>query len=85
LSAPTFTLVAGPNGSGKSSLTSGNRDFFSAYPLLDPDVLAKTMQVDSANLSPIAAGREVLTKVATFLQNRESVAIETTLSGKELH
>ena len=43
------------------------------------------MQVDSSNLSPIAAGREVLTKVATFLQNRESFAIETTLSGKELH
>jgi predicted ABC-type ATPase len=82
LSAPTFTLVAGPNGSGKSSLTSGNRDFFSAYPLLDPDVLAKTIQVDPANRSPIAAGREVLIKVATFLQNGESFAIETTLSGK---
>lgn len=79
---PTFTLVAGPNGSGKSSLTGGNRDFFSAYPLLDPDVLARTIQADSVNPSPIAAGREVLSKVELYLRDRESFAIETTLSGK---
>lgn len=79
---PTFTLVAGPNGSGKSSLTGGNRDFFSAYPLLDPDVFARTIQADPLNSSPIAAGREVLSKVEFYLKNHESFAIETTLSGK---
>jgi predicted ABC-type ATPase len=75
-------LVAGPNGAGKSSLTAGNRSFFSAYPLLDPDVLSKTIQADQQNASPMAAGREVLIKVAGYLQRRESFAIETTLSGK---
>ena len=79
---PTFTLVAGPNGSGKSSLTGGNLDFFSAYPLLDPDVLARTIQADPSNLSPIAAGREVLKRVEHYLADGKSFAIETTLSGK---
>jgi predicted ABC-type ATPase len=82
LKSPTFTLVAGPNGSGKSSLTGGNLDFFSAYPLLDPDVLARTIQADPANLSPLAAGREVLSKVSGYLERRESFAVETTLSGR---
>lgn len=79
---PTFTVVAGPNGSGKSSLTGGNVDFFAAYPLLDPDVLARTIQADPANTSPIAAGRKVLSQVEHFISNGESFAIETTLSGK---
>jgi predicted ABC-type ATPase len=79
---PTFTLVAGPNGSGKSSLTGGNLGFFSAYPLLDPDVLARTIQADPASTSPIAAGREVLGKVECYLKSGESFAVETTLSGK---
>lgn len=82
MSQPTFTLVAGPNGSGKSSLTGGNREFFSAYPLLDPDVLARTIQADPLNTSRIAAGREVLKRIAGYLHNNESFAIETTLSGK---
>lgn len=82
MNSPVFTLVAGPNGSGKSSLTGGNLDFFSAYPLLDPDVLARTIQADPASASPLAAGREVLSKVSGYLHRRESFAIETTLSGK---
>lgn len=82
MSKPTFTLIAGPNGSGKSSLTSGNREFFSTYPLLDPDVLARAVQADPANISRIEAGREVLKKVADYLRDNESFAVETTLSGK---
>ena len=82
MKSPTFTVVAGPNGAGKSSLTSGNLDFFSAYPLFDPDVLARTIQADPTNSSSIAAGREVLRKVAAHLERRQSFAIETTLSGK---
>jgi predicted ABC-type ATPase len=82
LSVPTFTVVGGPNGSGKSSLTGGNLDFFSAFPLLDPDVLARTIQVDPEDASPIFAGREVIKQVENYLLHRESFAVETTLSGK---
>lgn len=82
MSFPTLTFVAGPNGSGKSTLTSANVEFFSQFPLLDPDVLAKTIQADSLHASPLTAGREVLAKVRAYLQRGESFAVETTLSGK---
>lgn len=82
MSPPVFILIAGPNGAGKSSFTLANPHFFSSYPLLDPDVIAKTIQVDALNPSQIAAGREVLMKVDNHLRKGESFAVETTLSGK---
>jgi len=63
-------------------LTGGNLDLFSAFPLLDPDVLANTLQADALNPSPLSAGREVLAKVDEHLKHGQSFAIETTLSGK---
>lgn len=82
MTRPSITFVAGPNGSGKSTLTSGNLDFFSAFPLLDPDALANTIQADARNPSPLAAGRRVLQQIQDNLQNRRTFAVETTLSGK---
>jgi predicted ABC-type ATPase len=51
-------------------------------PLLDPDVLTKTIQADALNPSPISAGRDVLRRVEHHLKNHESFALETTRSGK---
>jgi len=80
--APSITFVAGPNGAGKSTLTSGNLDFFSTFPLLDPDALANTIQADNKNKNPLAAGREVLARIQKNLRDRRTFAVETTLSGK---
>lgn len=82
MNRPSLTFVAGPNGSGKSTLTSGNLDFFRAFPLLDPDALANTIQADAKNASPLAAGRQVLQQIQDNLRNRRTFAVETTLSGK---
>jgi predicted ABC-type ATPase len=82
LNQPNFTIIAGPNGAGKSTLTSGNPEFFATHPLLDPDVLAKTIQADALNSNPFTAGREVLEKVRMHLNHLDSFALETTLSGK---
>jgi predicted ABC-type ATPase len=79
---PSLTFIAGPNGAGKSTLTSGNLDFFSAFPLLDPDALANAIQADNRGKHPIAAGREVLVRIQQHLKNRRTFAVETTLSGK---
>jgi predicted ABC-type ATPase len=79
---PSVTFVAGPNGAGKSTLTSGNLEFFSAFPLLDPDVLANTIQADAKNKSSLAAGRQVLQQIQNNLGNQRTFAVETTLSGK---
>jgi predicted ABC-type ATPase len=79
---PSFTLIAGANGAGKSTLTSGNPSTFASIPVLDPDTFAKTIRSSGTTVSPIAAGREVLRLTEEHLKQRQSFAVETTLSGK---
>jgi predicted ABC-type ATPase len=79
---PTVTFIAGPNGAGKSTLTSGNLDFFSAFPLLDPDVLANAIRPDNEHQHPLSAGRDVLEQIQIHLKANRSFAVETTLAGK---
>jgi predicted ABC-type ATPase len=81
VSRPQFILVAGPNGSGKSTITSSGASLFSALPVIDPDALARTIQVDAKGSSALAAGRQALQKAANHLEAKTSFAIETTLSG----
>jgi predicted ABC-type ATPase len=82
VNCPCFTLIAGANGSGKSTLTSGNHDQFAAFPMLDPDAIAKTIQARVTAGSALAAGRQVLETAASHLRDGHSFAVETTLSGK---
>ncbi len=79
---PTFTIVAGPNGSGKSTLTRIAREGFQDAPVLDPDVIARSMASTSAEGgSAIDAGRDVLKSTENLLHLRQSFLVETTLSG----
>jgi predicted ABC-type ATPase len=78
---PSFTVVAGPNGSGKSTITRWNRELLAQIPVIDPDAIARTIQVNSKAASPLAAGREALSRVAAHLDAGQSFAVETTLSG----
>lgn len=82
MNRPSFTLIAGANGAGKSTLTSGNPSTFASIPVLDPDTFAKTIRSSGTTVSPIAAGREVLRLTEEHLKQRQSFAVETTLSGK---
>lgn len=77
-----MTVIAGANGAGKSTLTNGNPATFASIPVLDPDMLAKTIPSSEKGLSAIAAGRQVLRLTELHLKRRESFAVETTLSGK---
>jgi predicted ABC-type ATPase len=79
---PVFTVVAGANGCGKSTLTSGSPSDFSLIPLLDPDAIANTVRFSNAETSALLAGREVLRRVQSYLEAKQSFAVETTLSGK---
>jgi predicted ABC-type ATPase len=79
---PTLTLIAGANGSGKTTLTRWNSELFRDIPILDPDVVANTLQATASVLFPIAAARHVLKSVAEHLKRGESFAVETTLAGK---
>ena len=79
---PLLTVVAGANGAGKSTLTRLGREIFQSYAVLDPDAVAKDMQVSGVHDgSAIDAGREVLRRAENFLVKRESFLVETTLSG----
>ena len=51
-------------------------------PLLDPDAIADTLQATTSMLAPVPAARRVLRSAAEHLEKSESVAIETTLSGR---
>jgi predicted ABC-type ATPase len=82
VSRPTLTIIAGANGAGKSTLTAGNPGTFAASPLLDPDAFANTLRSSGTGVSAIAAGKEVLRLAKEHLKQRESFAVETTLSGK---
>ncbi|HEY7335093.1 MAG TPA: AAA family ATPase [Bryobacteraceae bacterium] len=73
---PVLTVLAGPNGSGKSSITT-LLEFEGREKLLDPDAIARRIPTRPA----VAAGREVITRTRLYLGNRESFALETTLSS----
>ena len=82
MNPPTLTIIAGANGSGKTTLTHWNSDVFRAIPLLDPDMIAKTLQSTMPDTFTIEAARQVLSSAREHIQNRRSFAVETTLSGK---
>jgi predicted ABC-type ATPase len=79
---PRLTVIAGANGSGKTTLTRLNQIDFREFPLLDPDVIGKTLQTTLPRTFPIAAARQVLTAAREHVRNGKTFAIETTLSGK---
>jgi predicted ABC-type ATPase len=79
---PRLTVIAGANGSGKTTLTRLNRIDFREFPLLDPDVIGKTLQNTLPRTFPIAAARQVLASAKEHIGKHESFAVETTLAGK---
>ena len=82
MNRPRLTFIAGANGSGKTTLTRWNSDLFRATPLLDPDAIANTLQAATVGLSSIAAARQVLATAKRHMEDAQSFAVETTLSGK---
>ncbi len=82
MNQPRLTVIAGANGSGKTTLTRLNRIDFREFPLLDPDVIGRTLQTTLPRTFPIAAARQVLRSAREHVRNGKNFAIETTLSGK---
>jgi len=73
-------VVAGPNGSGKSSVI-GQLDYEGRENLLDPDAIAKRINPENLQQAAISAAREVIQRTRQYLHERQSFAIETTLSS----
>ncbi|MDR2151615.1 MAG: zeta toxin family protein [Helicobacteraceae bacterium] len=71
---PQLVVIAGPNGAGKSTLSA--HSIFKSLPIINPDVIT----IEN-NCSPIEAGKIAIAQRRQLLQERQSFAIETTLTG----
>lgn len=52
-----------------------------AFPFIDPDEVAHNLRPDAPQMAMIEAGRLVIERAHELLRQRQSFAIETTLSG----
>jgi predicted ABC-type ATPase len=83
---PTLTVIAGANGSGKSTLTRQlfgvtERDENRSILLIDPDAIAKEIDLIDPASAAIAAGRKALSLSQQYIQSESSFIVETTFAG----
>ncbi len=76
---PLLIVVAGPNGSGKSTLTASG--LAGDAPVIDPDAIARSMNPDNPAAAAVSAGKEALSQQQDAIENKQTFAVETTLSG----
>jgi predicted ABC-type ATPase len=77
---PLFVLLAGANGSGKSTLASAiNLEGLAEK--IDPDRMSGA---SGSLVSPLIAGRAVITRSDAHIASRRSFLLETTLSGNRV-
>ncbi len=79
---PQIWIIAGPNGSGKTSLVNKllNR-FKKTIPFINPDAIAEKINPNNLSIAAISAGRKAIEQQEEYLKEKESFAIQTTLSG----
>ncbi len=76
---PVAVFFAGCNGAGKSTLR--DEILRSNQPFIDADFIAKQVNFSHLPNADIAAGREAIRRFRSYLQEKQSFSIETTLSG----
>lgn len=80
VSQPTLTVIAGPNGAGKSTFTRATQEAL-RVPVIDPDSEARQLRPDNPEAAAIAGGKQAIKRARVYLDNSQSFAVETTLSG----
>jgi predicted ABC-type ATPase len=84
-SKPRLVILAGPNGAGKT--TSAKfllRDSLKLREFVNADTVAAGLSGFAPETVAIEAGRIILKRIATLIEQRTSFAFETTLSSKSL-
>lgn len=76
---PQLWIVAGPNGAGKTTLVSAR--IRERLPVVNPDSIAERLPRRDGRLDERRAGELALAERARLLAARESLAVETTLTG----
>jgi predicted ABC-type ATPase len=78
--SPWLWLIAGPNGAGKTTYA---RSFSSEIgELVRPDLLALQLSPENPERVALKAGRLAIDRIKSLLQQKQSFAVETTLSGR---
>jgi len=83
MNKPVIHLIGGANGAGKTTLA---EQLTAAHqiPYLGADLIAEELNPSDVAAVQIAAGREFFKRLKQFLADRESLIVESTLSGKSL-
>ena len=80
---PTIYVIAGCNGAGKTTFA---KQFLphevKCLRFLNADEIARGLSPFKPSMSAVQAGRLLLTQIEDCLRQRETFAVETTLSGK---
>ncbi len=78
---PWLVIIGGPNGAGKTTFArSAAREWSLHY--LGADLVAEEMGLGSDGPDAVRAGRAFAERVRAAIANRESLLIESTLSGR---
>lgn len=80
---PRLIVVGGPNGSGKSTFADEYVARF-GIPYLGADAIAANLAPDDPASVRVEAGKQFLARLATLIAQKQSLVIESTLSGKGL-
>ncbi len=76
-------IIAGPNGSGKTTFARTFLPKEAQCPrFINADLIAAGLSPFAPDTASIRAGRLMLEEIASCVQNGESFALETTLSGR---
>lgn len=81
---PHATIIAGPNGVGKSTLAPRLMAEFGTQKFLNADEIAKELRPDDVAAAAVEAGRIMHRRIQAAMSERQSFALETTLSGMSL-
>ena len=81
---PTLIFIAGSNGAGKTTLTRvlERSGALRGVALVNPDAIARRLSPTRPEAFALEAGREAIRAVRRHLAARESMAVETTFSGR---
>ena len=77
-------VVAGPNGAGKTTLVTqrlASRAIDAEFEVINPDVIAQRLPRIDGRLDELRARQEAIRRRNALVDQRRSLAIETTLSG----
>ncbi|MEW6280303.1 MAG: AAA family ATPase [Candidatus Eremiobacterota bacterium] len=81
--APTLLLLAGPNGAGKTTAAPRLlRDRLGSLEFINADRIARGLSSFNPDRVAFQAGRILLARARQLARDRESFAVETTLSGR---